>query len=107
MEIELATKNDYQIIRITEDIRLDTNIVDVKTIVEEMVEEGIYNFAISLTPGSHLSSMSIGIVLQCFSLVKDKNGKFALVNPNEDDEELLEVLGLTSLIKICKSEDNL
>lgn len=107
MEIELATKNDYQIIRITEDIRLDTNIIDVRTIVEEMVEEGIYNFAISLTQGSHLSSMSIGIVLQCFSLVKDKNGKFALVNPNEDDEELLEVLGLTSLIKICKSEDNL
>lgn len=105
MEIELATKNNYLIIRVAEIVRLDTDISVVKTIIEEKIEEGFTNFAISLLKDSRLSSMSIGTVLQCYAIVRESDGKVVLVNPNDDDDDLMEVLGFNSLIKICKSED--
>lgn len=107
MNIELATRNEYLIIRIKDDLYFDTDITEVKSIVEEKIEEGIGNFAISLTPNSHLSSMSVGKILQCYEIVNKKGGKIALVVPSTDDEDLLETLSFTCLIKICKSEDDL
>lgn len=107
MEIEFATKNDYYIIRLKSDLRFDANITELKDIVAEKIDEGNGNIAISLTQNSHLSSMSIGTILQCFKLVNDAGGKFALIHPNEEDQDLLETLGFSCMIKIIKSEDAL
>ncbi len=107
MEIEFSSKNDFYIIRLKNDLRFDANITELKDIVAVKIEEGHANIAISLTPDSHLSSMSIGTVLQCFKLVNDTGGQFALIHPNDEDQDLLDTLGFSCMIAIHDSEESL
>ena len=105
MEFETKKKNDYLIVKIKDDLRLDSNISELKIIIEDYIKENELNFAISLSPRSNLSSMSIGIILQCYQIINENEGKLAIIHPNQNDSDLLETLSFTCVIKTYGSEE--
>lgn len=105
MQIESFYKNDIHIFRIKEDLHFNSDLSELKELIDENLEKGIVNIAVSLTPDSNLSSMSIGTLLQCNTMIKGNGGKLTIVQPNEADYELLEALSLNCLINTYKSEE--
>lgn len=105
MKIETEKKNDYLILRIKDELDLDTNVSELKKVIEDYIKENEDNFAISMSPSSNLSSMSIGVILQCYQIIKEKGGKLAIIHPNKDDFDLLETLKFTCVIETYRSEE--
>lgn len=105
MKIDTEKKNDYIILRIKDEFDLDSEISEVKKVIEEYIENNEINFAISLSPRSKLSSMSIGTILRCYQIIKEKGGKLAIIHPNKDDFDLLETISFTCVIETYKSEE--
>lgn len=104
MDIETEKFRDYLIVRIIDDLYFDTDISELRQVIEDNLERE-KNFAISLSAKSLLSSMSIGTILQCYGMIKDRGGKMAFIHPNDDDSDLLETLGFTCVIETYRSEE--
>jgi len=107
MELERVEKKGYQIIRIKNDLNFNSDLTEVKKVVEELLAKDQVLIAISLTSKSYLSSMSIGYLLSIYKIVKAKDGILAVVQPNEEDNDLLEMLSMTSVIETYRGEDEL
>ena len=107
MQLEKIEKKGYQIIRIKDDLNFNSDLTEVKEVVEDLLIRNKVMIAVSLTPRSYLSSMSIGYLLSIYKIVRVKNGILAVVQPNEEDNDLLEMLSMTSVIETYRSEDEL
>lgn len=107
MQIESVFKNGYQILRVKDDLNFTSNLSDIKWLVEEYLRQGIVNIAISISAKSYLSSMSIGYLLHCYKMLKEQGGRLAVIQPDSEDTDLLEVLSLTSVIETYTSEEEL
>lgn len=104
MNIEAEKFRNYLVVRIKDDLNFDTNIVELRQVIEDSLEHE-KNFAISLTKNSFLSSMTIGIILQCYGMIHERGGKMAFIHPNEGDSDLLETLSFTCIIETYRSEE--
>lgn len=107
MNIESVSKEGYHVLRVKEDLRFNSDLSEVWNMIQEGLESGVKNFALSLTPKSHLSSMSIGTMLQCNKKIKDHGGKLALIQANKEETALLEMLRINRLITHYNSEEEL
>ncbi len=107
MQIESILKDDILILRILENLDINSELSDVKEVIKKNIKKDIKDIAVSLTPNSRLSSTSIGQLLRCYSILKESDGKLTIIQPNEGDSELLSILSLTCVIDIFKSEDEL
>ena len=104
MNIETEKVRDFLMVRIKDDLYFDTNISELKEVIEDKLDSE-RNFALSLTTKSLLSSMSIGTILQCYGLIHERGGKMAFIHPNDDDSDLLETLSFTCVIETYTSEE--
>ncbi len=100
MNIESSYHNGYRILAIKDNLGIYTNIDDLVDTVEQVVEKDETSVALSFTDESFLYSDSIRVILQCFELINDKDGKLAIVEPNEQILSTFNVLELDGVIKI-------
>ena len=107
MKIETARKGDVLILRILENLDINSDISELEKIIQKHVQQGNTSIAVSLTENSRLSSMSIGLLLRCYSTLKDIGGKLSLVQPNKGDSDLLHMLSFTCVMDIYNSEEEL
>ena len=63
MLIESTYKNGYQIYRIMEDLHFDSDLTQVIELIVQNLQDGAINIALSFTPDSHFSSISISVLL--------------------------------------------
>lgn len=107
MQSETYQKGNYHIITINEVLHLTSNIAELETIVNELLEKNIVHIAIHFMDGSYLCSQTGAVIVRCWENIKDRNGTLALININKDILDFLTVIDFDSLIKIYKSEDEL
>lgn len=107
MKTETVKKKEIMVLRILENLDIKSDISDLQKVIEDIIEKGDVSIAVSLTPNSRLSSMSIGMLLRFYSILKEQGGKLSLVQPNKEDAELLKLLSFTSVMEIFESEDEL
>ncbi len=107
MDIEQVTKNNYLILRVLNTVDIQSDLTELKDLIHKKMDEGQLFMAVSLTAQSHLSSVSIGLVLRCFMDLKERKGNLAIIQPNKNDSELLQLLSFACVIDIYESEDAL
>ena len=107
MLIESTYKNGYQIYSIKEDLHFDSDLTQVIELIEQNLQDGVTKIALSFTPDSHFSSISISALLQCIEIVNNNGGNLAIIHQSKKDFELLEKLSLVCLMRIYTSEDDL
>ena len=107
MESEIYQKGNYQIINIQEVLHLTSNITELETIVDELLNNNNLHIAIHFKNGSYLCSQTGAVIVRCWENIKDRNGTLALINVNKDILDFLTVIDFDSLIKIYKTEDEL
>ncbi|MBD3346042.1 MAG: STAS domain-containing protein [Chitinivibrionales bacterium] len=107
MLIESTYIHGYQLLKIKKELNLNSDLTELRQIIEEYVEKGPINIALKFTDDSYLYTKSIASLVQSFEMVRDHGGKMAVINPNEDIIEVLNTVGFTDLVKICKNEEEL
>jgi anti-anti-sigma regulatory factor len=107
MGIDSLERNGYRVFRIAEDLGLRSTISELEQLVLSAMDENQNRIAVSFTPGSHLYSNTIAILIRCISRAEEKGIKLTLVVPNESIMSSVMLVGLNSLVHIVRSEDEL
>lgn len=107
LEYKIVTRNEFTVIRITEDTKMDTDIKSLRMILREILDSGARKIAISFTEKSLLNSLAIGTLVVCAKMVDDSKGEFVIIQPDINEGHILEVLSTTCLINTCTSEEQL
>lgn len=107
MHIDSSYKNGYQILKITKDSNSNLDLSILKIIVQELLEKGIVNIALSFSEDFHIQSKPVGVLVTCNEMIKAYNGTLAIIQPNEYVSEVLKLMDLYSQIKIYPSEDDM
>ena len=86
--------------------RLDASTVqEVEKSLDEMVTDECIELIFDLSDLDYCSSTGLRLFLTWAKRMKDRNGRFIIVNPNEVVMEIFEVTGFNDIIKIKKIEN--
>jgi len=107
MAIESAVKNGYRIFRTGEDLGLRSNISALEGLVKDSLGAGERHIAVSFTADSRLYSNTIAVLVRCISHAEEKSVKLTMVIPNENIMSSLVLVGLSTLVSVVRSEDEL
>ncbi|MBD3344836.1 MAG: hypothetical protein GF401_07210 [Chitinivibrionales bacterium] len=105
MQIQSYSKYDYQVLRIPEDLTTETDLSEIQQIIEEY--PSLKNVALWFTQNSCLYTESIFILTHCYRLLAERGGELALIKPNAIILSALQTVGLTHLISVYNSEEEL
>jgi anti-anti-sigma factor len=106
MKIVSTYRRGYQILKIDENLTLNSDITDLRTIVEDYVQKGPINIALEFTKDSYLYTKSIAVLVQCLETIQEHGGRMAVIAPNRDIVDVLETIGFINLVKIYGSEED-
>jgi hypothetical protein len=110
MNIETYKKNGYRVFRIIGDVTINTDISPLKSTISEFLVKGERKFGILFPSTTYLFSRSIGILVQCYETISSQGGTLAIIKPNQNILDLLNVLGdcyFNNQIQVCGSEEEL
>jgi anti-sigma B factor antagonist len=80
--------------------RLDTNTSpDVEKVIKEKIQGGEHKVIFDFGQTDYVSSAGLRVILVTAKLLKQKNGKFALCNANDQILEVLEISGFQAIVK--------
>ena len=83
-----------------------SNLKDLREIVKREVGNATSNkFLLDLTRVGMIDSAGVGFIVSVYKTVLSSNGSFALINPSEAVENVLQTVGLTRILKVYESED--
>ena len=105
MEIETFDKNGFCLLRIKDDISHNTDLSQLKKIVNKYIDEGVSNLALSFSKESFFFSRTIAVLVQFMGSIKEREGNFAIIHPNTSMLEMIKLIGLGKLIETYTSED--
>jgi anti-anti-sigma factor len=107
MEIEALDKKGYRLLRIKEDLSHETDLAQLKTLIQSHLDEEVKNLALSFTKDSFFYSRTIAILVQFMGYVKEREGNFAIIHPNISMLEMIKLIGLDKLMEMHTSEDSI
>ena len=110
MNIETYIKNGYRVLRIEGDVTINTDISPLKKAIDDCLEKGELKFGILFPSTTYLFSRSIGTLVQCYEMISSTGGTLAIIKPNQNILDLLNVLGdcyFNNQIQVCESEEEL
>lgn len=80
--------------------RLDTNnSPDVEKVITEKIQGGEHKVIFDFGQTDYVSSAGLRVILVAAKLLKQKDGKVALCNANDQILEVLEISGFLSIVK--------
>jgi anti-anti-sigma factor len=106
MELGGSEKGIYSVIGIIGKIdRLKDSIV-LKSYVNTLIEKGRVTIALNLSKVTYLDSGALNVFIYSYEALNKKGGHLALIEPSEYVKDVLEVVGLTKLVKIFPTEED-
>jgi len=104
MQIEVYEKGKYQLLRLKDDVGLNTDLGELKIAIEAQLSKGVSNIAIAFTQKSYLYTKSIAVLISCSELIKDAGGHLAILEANRDILDILSVIDFDKMIVLYNSE---
>jgi anti-anti-sigma factor len=106
MRIEVYTHGIYRVLKISDKLVI-SQLEELRILIAGYVAQGETHIAVNFTDASYLYSGAIAALVSCYKLLSDKNGELCILEPKPEMMELLNQIGIDSLIKIYASENNL
>jgi anti-anti-sigma factor len=107
MNIEVYPKGGYMMIRISDPLKVISELTELKALIEGYLSNGINAIAVNFRDASYLYSGAISVLVNCFKMVRDQNGDLCIVEPQAELLELLRQMNIDSIISIYSAEDDL
>lgn len=84
--------------------RLKDSIV-LKSYINTLIEKGHVAIALNLSKVTYLDSGALNVFIYSHEALKKKGGQLALIEPSEYVNDVLEVVGLTKVVKIFPTQE--
>ncbi len=105
MDIDGRDKNGYQLVDVSGKIdRLKDSIV-LKSYINSLLERNVSSIALNLSKVTYLDSGALNVLIYCHTSLRKKNGTMALIEPNEYVKDVLDVVGLSKLVRVYSTEE--
>jgi len=106
MELGGSEKGIYFVVDIIGKIdRLKDSIV-LKSYVNSLMEKGRVAIALNLSKVTYIDSGALNVFIYSHETLSKKGGRLALIEPSEYVRDVLEVVGLTKVVKIFPTEED-
>ncbi len=105
--LKVYPKGKYQVVSIKEDVRLDTDISELNSIIRWLLERKTLNFAIRFTPTSFLGTRAVSHFITCLEMIVEKGGRLAVINPNKYIRNFVSAIDFDHDIKMFANEEEL
>jgi len=107
MKIEASQKGAYRLIRIEEPLKLISDLSELKSLIEGYVERGDRYIAVNFSDASYLYSGAIAVLVNCYKLLRSRQGDLCIVEPNKNLLELLTQMNIDSIMRVYHRENDL
>jgi anti-anti-sigma factor len=105
MRIATRQAGIYRVFSIEEDLGLSSSISQLKDQIAAALERGVRDVALRFSRNSYLSTRTIATLVNCFEDVKDRGGRLAIVDPNEDIVEILSMIDFDKVVSFFPTEE--
>jgi hypothetical protein len=107
MRYDKAQRGQYVIIRILDDINLNSDIEPLTTVVERNILAGRKHLAFAFGDDSFLYTRHIAVLIKCLEMLREEGGSLAVVHPNRDIIDVLALIDPEQLIIKVEMEEEL
>lgn len=106
MQIEVYTHGIYRVLKISDRLVI-SQLEELRNLIAGYVAQGESHIAVNFTDTSYLYSGAIAALVGCYKMLNDKKGELCILEPKPEMLDLLNQIGIDSLIKIYASENDL
>jgi len=106
MEFRKKHLKDWLILKMPEEINYECNLA-LKKELEKLWEEGERKICFNMSETIFIGSLTIGLLSFAQKHLDDIGGHFCLIDPKKSVKEILEIMGITKIIRIFKDEADL
>lgn len=107
MELDIKQKDKYLILRVQEDLTINSDISILKTVVKEQLQNGQSHIVFAFTKHSYFYTKAIAVLIGCSELIKEKGGTLSIIEANDDIHDILSLIDLDKEIRVFNSEKEL
>lgn len=107
MKIQTYPKGIYQILKIEDDVQVISDLSELQFLIEGYLRQGKRNIAVCFTSATYIYSGAIAVLIGCFKKIKDGKGELCILESKKEMLTIFEHLGLSKIINVYKSEDDL
>jgi len=104
MNIEHLKINDFEVLKIRDDVGPHTDLNALQERIEELLQVGRTSIAVSFTPASYLDSRAIGTLSTCVQSIHGRHGRLAIIQPNRAIADFLRIVGLSRYVEVYVTE---
>ena len=107
MDLSIEDRNDctLKIVRVGENITF-ANVKEFAAVTQEVVEGGATRVLLDLSKVNFCNSHGFGAIINLYTRLAKRDGRFAILNPQKAIQEVLEITKMDSIIGVYDSEDD-
>ena len=104
MKYEIEDVGKFKMIHVIGnfDVEISTKILDGE--ISVLIRKGCHHFVFNLKRTTFLNSAGIGLFIHCLCDVQENNGSIYLIAEDTQIKQILEMVGITRLIKTYNSQ---
>jgi len=106
MELTVSDKGNFKVIDVQGKIDRLKDSITLKSFIITLIEEGAKKIALNLSEVNYLDSGALNVLIYSNNALKKSEGELGLIEPNDYVMDVLEVVGLTELIKIYPTQSD-
>jgi len=103
MKLSNRKVGDVVIIDVDGKIVLGDGDVEIKQIVDNLLNKGNKKFILNMAKVPYLDSAGLGEIIRCFTTLRKSGGSFKLLSPNQ---RIIDLMTITKLLDVFDTFDN-
>jgi hypothetical protein len=103
MRSESYSVGEFRVVRIWEDLGIDSDLSELKKTVEH--DHSLVHLVLAFTEDSCLYSRTAAVLMECYKILHRRNGSMGIIKPNHSISFVLDTIGLRHLMKTYESEE--
>jgi len=104
MQHEIEDRGKYKMVHIIGNIESEKSTKELDDEITELMKGGAHHFCFNLERTTYLDSAGISIFIHCLCDIQENNGSIYIIAQESQVRDVLELLGITRLIKTYSSE---
>jgi anti-anti-sigma factor len=105
--VECRVRNNYTVFDIREDLGIGSDFGDLTNRIRKCVDSGGRKIALRFTSNSYLYTSTLARLVNFYKIISESKGTLCIIGPNEGIREVLELIGLTGVVMIVATEEEL
>jgi len=108
MKINITPHQDYQVVRIEDELEIITDLSELKFLIDGYISVGKHKIAVAFSNTSYIYSGAIAVLMSCHNTLSEYDeGELCIVEPNKEIQWIFSKLNIDKVLNIYDSIDEL